>query len=236
MSKKEIKKNIKVLFIGNSHTYMNDMPALFSHIYEKTTGYKVEPVMLAFSGRKLEWHLKEYLPLRYNLLYGKYDYCVIQQAAHPFPPEENTLNDGKKIINLCRKANTIPVLFMTWAEKAHPENQQKMIDTYTKLSKEEGTLLAPVGTIWRNVQSKYPEIELYYKDGEHASPYGDLLISSVLVKSISGNNPSFPDYILDNQIVFNEEIKAEEDIEKVKIIYDKKIAEQIYSCILDITK
>lgn len=126
-----INKDIRVLFIGNSHTYMNDMPALFSHIYEKTTGYKAESVMLAFSARKLEWHLKEFMSLPYNLLYGKYDYCIIQQAAHPFPPEENTLKDGKQIFDLCQKSKTIPLLYMTWAEKDHPENQQKMIDIYT---------------------------------------------------------------------------------------------------------
>ena len=120
---------------------------------------------------------------------------------------------------------------MTWAEKIHPENQQKMIDTYTKLSKESGALLAPIGVVWKEVRNKYPDIELYYKDGEHASPYGDLLISAVMVKAISGCNPSFPDYILDNKLIFDKVITAEENIEKVKIPYDKKIAENIYSCI-----
>ena len=224
-------KDIKVLFIGNSHTYMNDMPSLFSHIYEKSTGHKAESFMLAFSARGLEWHMNEYLPLRYNLLYGKYDYCIIQQAAHPFPPEESTLKYGKQIIDICSKANTKPVLYMTWAEKIHPENQQKMIDTYTKLSKESGALLAPIGVIWKEVRNKYPNIELYYKDGEHASPYGDLLISAVMVKAISGINPSFPDYILDNKLSFDKVITAEENIEQVKIPYDKKTAENIYSCI-----
>ena len=231
MTQKTSKKDIKVLFIGNSHTYMNDMPALFSHIYEKTTSHKAESVMLAFSGRELEWHLKEYMSLRYNLLYGKYDYCIIQQAAHPFPPEENTLNDGKQIIELCKKVNTIPVLYMTWAEKKHPENQQKMIDTYTKLSKETGVLLAPIGIIWKDVQNKYPEIELYYKDGEHASPYGTLLISSSMVKTISGQNPSFPDYILDNKIIFDKIIKAEENIDNIRIHFDESKAKKIYDCI-----
>ena len=231
MSIEEIKKNIKVLFIGNSHTYMNDMPALFSHIYEKTVGYKADTVMLAFSGKELEWHLKEYMSLRYNILYGKYDFCIIQQAAHPFPPEENTLNDCKKIIELCKKVNTIPILYMTWAEKAHPENQKKMIDTYVKVSKETGALLAPIGVVWKKVQEKYPEIELYHKDGSHASTYGDALISAVFVKTITGKKPAFPDYILDNKIIFDKIIQIENNIDIIKISYDKKILENIYDCI-----
>ena len=233
MSEKK-EKTIKVLFIGNSHTYMNDMPSLFSHIYEKTTGCKVNSVMLAYSARSLEWHLKEYLSLRYNILYGKYDYCIIQQRAHPFPSEEETLKDGKKIIEICKKVNTRVVLFMTWAEKAHPENQQKMIDTYEKLAIETYSILAPIGIIWEKILKKYPEIELYYKDGAHASPYGDLLISAVLVKAISGINPSFPDYILDNKIEFREAgIDIEENIDNIKIKFDENICKKIYNCIIE---
>ena len=177
-----------------------------------------------------------YLSLRYNLLYGKYDYCIIQQAAHPFPPEEDTLRDGKKIIDICKKVNTKPVLYMTWAEKDHPENQQKMIDTYKKLADETNSILAPVGIIWEKILKKYPEIELYYKDGQHASPYGDFLISEVLVKSITGCKPSIPDYILDNKIEFGEYGKIneiEENIDNVKIKFDEDICKKIYDCIIE---
>ena len=81
-------KTIRVLFVGNSHTYMNDMPQLFRETCERTTGVPTEVTRLAFSGRHLRWHLSEYFSLRFALLYGGYDYCVIQQAAHPFPPRE----------------------------------------------------------------------------------------------------------------------------------------------------
>ena len=38
---------MKVLFVGNSHTFFNDMPELFTRFVEKTTGEKPEVVMLA---------------------------------------------------------------------------------------------------------------------------------------------------------------------------------------------
>ena len=52
-----------------------------------------------------------------------------------------------------------------------------------------------------------------------------------MVKTISGSNPSFPDYILDNKIIFDEIIQAEENIENIKISCDKNIFEKIISCI-----
>ena len=61
---------MKVLFIGNSHTFFNDMPALFARFAEMTTGEKTEAVMLAYGGRDYKWHRKEYFSVRYNLLYG----------------------------------------------------------------------------------------------------------------------------------------------------------------------
>ena len=172
-------KDIRVLFIGNSHTYFNDMPHLFAEKYHECTGCHAEVTMLAYSGCTLEWHMEELFSVRFNLLYGHYDYCIIQQAAHPFPGKETTVEFAKKIIDICRTAGTQPVLFMTWAEKAYPENQQKMIDCYTELAEETGSLLAPVGLIWQTLLSD-PEIDLFYSDGEHASVIGDYFIALVM--------------------------------------------------------
>ncbi len=71
---------------------------------------------------------------------------------------------------------------MTWAEKEKPENQRNMIDTYTKLANETGTLLAPIGRIWAKIRERYPDIELYYRDGQHASVYGDYLIAATFLQ------------------------------------------------------
>lgn len=197
---------MKTLFIGNSHTYMNDMPYLFQTLYRDSFGIENEAVMLAYSGRSLEWHRKEYLSYRYQLLYGHFDYCVIQQAAHPFPEEETTMENGRKIIELCRACGTEPVLFMTWAEKIHPENQEKMIRVYEKLGAETGTRVAPVGKVWQRMREKHPEIELFYKDGEHASPYGDLLIAMTLCRTLHPEGEiRIPETIIDYQVDFEKE-------------------------------
>ncbi|MBR4443853.1 MAG: hypothetical protein IKS52_11370 [Clostridia bacterium] len=189
---------IRVLFVGNSHTYMNDMPRLFQDVYENTTGDQAEVSMLAFSGRHLGWHIDEFFSLRFALLYGGFDYCVLQQAAHPFPPEEESLADGARALELCRAGGVTPVFYMTWAEKRFPENQRKMIDTYEKLHALGPSLLAPVGVVWQAVREAHPEIELYAGDGEHASPQGDLLVASVLCAAIAGTaDVALPDHMLD---------------------------------------
>ena len=221
---------MKILFVGNSHTFFNDMPELFARFAEETTGQKPEVTMLAYGGRSYEWHYKEYTSLRFNLVYGGYDYCVFQQAAHPYPPEESTLEFGRKIAELCKKNNVTPVVYMTWAEERFPENQQKMIDTCRKLAGISNSILAPIGAVWQRVREDHPDIDLYYRDGEHAGPYGDFLIAAVLCKllckdvseNVSGNGF---DFMPDSPWVITE------DREKIPTALDKDKTDKIIAIV-----
>ena len=62
---------MKVLFIGNSHTYYNDMPHLFAEI-AAYNGVELEVTMLTKGGMGFDYHVKEQ-QVRFNILYGKYD-------------------------------------------------------------------------------------------------------------------------------------------------------------------
>ena len=171
---------MRVLFIGNSHTYFHDMPHTFGRMCAQLTGEIPEVTMLAYSTRSLAWHREEYFSLRFALLYGQYDFCVLQQQAHPFPDEEQTRQSVNRILSLCKSGGAKPVLMMTWAEQADPEHFPPMQRFYTALAAETGAILAPVGELFDTICRTHPEIELYWHDGEHASVYGDYLIAATL--------------------------------------------------------
>jgi hypothetical protein len=180
---------MKILFIGNSHTYMNDMPELARRMIEDATGEACEVFMLAYSGRSLKWHMEEeYFSERFNILHGNYDYCVIQEQAHPMTAEEDTIKYATKIVELCKQVGTVPVIFETWAEKVKPENQAEMNHRYRSLATKLDVKLAPIGEIWSEVLNS-SDVELYFRDGEHASAAGDYLIAMVLTKVITGKLP-----------------------------------------------
>lgn len=229
---------IKVLFLGNSHTYFNDMPELFSRLCKAGSGLDVEPFMLSHPGRTLEWHLKEYYELRFNLLYGHYDYCVIQQAAHPFPGKPETLRNLDRIIELCRKGNAQPIIVETWAEKRYPEHQEIMNETYREAAESHDALLAPVGEIWQRICRDYPEAELYWRDGEHASPYGDYLIACTLYRVMTGQSAAaLPDEGIDFFKGLDTEpdgSRAVEDSEQIRIQLDPADCRSIRSVVDEI--
>lgn len=179
-----MKDKIKVLFIGNSHTYFNDMPQSFADMCQ-AGGVETDVVMLAYSWKDLEWHMsKEYFTARFNILYGGYDYCVVQQGAHPFPGEETTMANAARIAELCRKAGTKVLLIETWAEKKYPQHQELLSEANRKVADSIGAQLVPVGSVWQQLLTECPEIDLFWKDGEHASPYGDYVISALLSRMI----------------------------------------------------
>lgn len=189
---------MRVLFIGNSHTYFHDMPHTFARMCAELTGETPEVTMLAYSNRSLAWHREEYFSLRFALLYGQYDYCVLQQQAHPFPDEALTRQSALRILSLCKISGAKPVLMMTWAEQAQPEHFLPMQRFYTALAEETGALLAPVGELFDHIRQTNPEIELYWHDGEHASAYGDYLIAATLAALLCSTNDLSA---LDNQAI-----------------------------------
>lgn len=185
---------MKILFIGNSHTYMNDMPELTRQMIENATGEQTQVFMLAYSGKSLKWHMKEeYFSERFDILHGHYDYCIIQECAHPLTDFEDTIKYTHEIIELCKQVGTIPVIFETWAEKKKPENQAEMNRRYRKIATDENVTIAPIGEVWSEVQKEIEndsEMDLYYKDGAHASPIGDYLIAMTITKTITDKLPS----------------------------------------------
>ena len=228
----------KVLFIGNSHTYMNDMPELTRRMIEDTTGESCEVFMLAYSARPLKWHLEEeYFAVRFNILHGGYDYCVIQEQAHPMPPEKDTIRCMDRIIKLCKEADTTPIVFETWAEKAKSENQAEMNRRYRAIAEQQGVTLAPIGEVWERAlqelsESPYADrYDLYYRDGAHASAVGDYLVATVLTKVITGKLPK-EDFLtaFDFSLPDDEWLNVKENVEEETTCLPREVVQAIRDC------
>jgi len=179
---------MKVLFIGNSHTFFNDMPLTFARLWEAGTGERIFPVMLCHPGMGFDYHVKEYFESRFNLLYGGFDYCILQQKAHPFAGSEEDFAAGRRLAELAKAGGTKPVFSLTWAEKTYPEHQERMNDFHLRLCRETGALLSPVGMAWQALLKADPDFPLYFEDGEHASVYGDYLVACTHYRLLSGKS------------------------------------------------
>ncbi len=163
---------MKILFLGNSHTYYNDLPALFAKIC-KEKGKDVEVNMLAQPGVTYEWHLTQYTDLRFALVHGGYDYIIMQQAAHePCPSKEETIRDAGKIIEMAKAQGVKVIQTLPWARLGMPEEFEKMKDIYYTLCDKYSVTINPVGLVFEDIVKHNPDIRLHWFDGAHAGPYG----------------------------------------------------------------
>jgi hypothetical protein len=218
----EIMENaIKVLFIGNSHTYFNDMAYMLKYFSIQDTEIPaIDPVMLAHPYKTLGEHKTE-PEIRFNILFGGYDYIVLQQGAHPFLGEEVLIKDASAINEFIKETNSKAILYMTWAENAHPEKQPVMTEAYYKLAEKIDALVAPVGLAFGKVKSTAPQIELFDEDGGHASVAGSYLAAILFYCVIYKKSPLG----LPNKIMFKERCLYEIDREIAGIL--QKIAWEI---------
>ncbi len=144
------KKSLAILFIGNSHTYYNDMPLMVRQRAEES-GYDCRVTMIAHGGWFLEQHVEE-PEVRFNILYGHYDYVILQEHAHPFGPEEKFCNAAIRLNEMIHQAGSTTVLYETWAKKAEPETQKQMNEAYRRVAEKTAALLAPIGENWWRYQ------------------------------------------------------------------------------------
>ena len=179
---------MKVLFLGNSHTYFNDMPQIFANLC-KARGKDVQVSMQAHPGVTYSWHLNQYTELRFAMVHGGYDYIIMQQAAHnPCPSKAETLADAKKIIALAKANGVTPLQVIPWAEKRDPAHQAQMYDIFNTLCQWENIASVNVGQVFEEVFLHHPQIDMYWFDGEHASPYGSYAFALSVYAAIFGES------------------------------------------------
>ena len=173
---------MKVLFIGNSHTYFNDMPGIFKRLCAEK-GKDVHVTMLTKGGMGLDYHAKEE-QTRFNILYGAYDVVVLQHTAHPMGDLDEMKKGAEKIAAWCKEAGSRVVLYQTWTEKGDEKSQEHMSRVYFDLGELLCASVAPVGDVWQKTRLENPDLELYFTDGAHASYDGSQLAARVIFDTV----------------------------------------------------
>jgi hypothetical protein len=192
-------KPIRILFIGNSYTYFNNLPDVIAKLADAGHQKKVEFVMQAPGG----WRLKDHWDrgdLRKALQNQKWDYVVLQDQSQlgdnhvvdgkpRITTDENFHPSAVEIAKAIRDAGAIPVFYLTWAKKSVPEDQAMIDNAYFRAAKETKSIVAPVGIAWTDVRTKDPSIQLYIADGSHPTSAGTYLAACVFYATIFGRSP-----------------------------------------------
>lgn len=108
-------QSLHVLFVGNSLTATNDLPAQVAAL-ASATGRRLEYRTVAFGGYNLEdhWHNGE---ARRALAGGGWDFVVMQQGPSAFPESQADLRLwASRFADEARAHGTRPALLTVWPE------------------------------------------------------------------------------------------------------------------------
>ena len=173
---------MRTLFIGNSHTYYNDMPKVFADICRENC-VEMHVTMLTKGGMGLEYHADNE-QTRFNILFGDYDFIILQHVAHPMGEFSVLEEASDRIMEWIKQTRSIACFFMTWTEEDNEAFQEEMSSRYRKLADKYGCKVAPVGEKWWAHIHEHPEIDLYFEDRRHASVEGTRLAAQTIYDTL----------------------------------------------------
>lgn len=195
---------MKVLFVGNSYTYFNDLPGLFAELC-RANGREVEALSVTRGGRRLIQNLEgdeAAKELESLLQETAVDVCFLQeQSTLPivdYPKfEEGVLGLTETYKDRVGKF----VLYMTWGRKegaeflaehnlTREEMTNRLADAYEKAAARVGAEVSPVGRRFWAAGQEEPLMELFDPDKTHPSPAGSMLAAMTHYVTLFGELPA----------------------------------------------
>lgn len=193
---------LRVLFIGNSYTAENDLPAIVRAALASAPEVgSIEVESLTPGGATLGDHWMTGLAAD-RIRNGRFTHVVLQPQSTELVRWGSMARHAGLFAHVVHEAGAKLVLFETWhrreghelyADPAWPyrcpgamAGAAEMF--YRHLASTLGSELAPIGEAWAHVAATHPEIELYAEDGTHPSLAGSWLAASVLVCALAARS------------------------------------------------
>ena len=200
---------LRVLFVGNSYIYYNNLPQMVSLISD-SLNTKLICKKSTYGGSTLgdHWNSRKGLRTREILEQEKFDIVIIQDnSMWPLEHADSVLMFGKLFCDLIKSKKAIPYLYNTWSREATPQTQPAINKVYEQLAVQTQSVLVPVGTLWAESRIQKPANQLYFTDGSHPSPLGTFLIALCFVKKITGTLPTKYATVYNYPAIDNESIR-----------------------------
>ncbi len=199
---------LKVLFVGNSHTYFNNMPILFDSL-SKSAGRPVITGMSAPGGYTLQQHSTTPATLN-KIEQGNWHYVVLQEQSQI--PTINRLRfssmypGARRLDSLITAYNETTAFFMTWGWRFGGQMiiggdsspyfanyfhmQESVRVAYESIAVELSAKVCPVGLAWKRARTIDTLVELWQDDNYHPTLKGSYLAACVFYSVFFHSSPT----------------------------------------------
>lgn len=190
----------QILFIGNSHTYFWHMPEEIFVPMAKEAGLDCEVLSVTEGDCPLWRFADENDPvgqrLRQTVTDKRFDIVVLQcHCLTPVQQPEKFFDGVAALRDLLERQTERFVLYVPWGRKeGHPDleklnmSSEEMTETIARRNDEAagrfGMETAHAGRAFVTCRREHPEEELYFRDGQHASPLGSRLAARTILQVV----------------------------------------------------
>jgi hypothetical protein len=179
----------RVLFIGNSLTYFNDLPGMVKAL-SISAGLHWDVRSVTIGGASLDDHMGEGTAAA-RLRSERWDVVVLQQGPSTQVEGRANLRQGTaRFEPLIEGAGARVALYevwpdSTWSAARFTADFDRLRDSYALAATDVGGLFLPAGEAWRLAWRDDPSFKLYGPDGFHPSAEGSYLAALTIVRSLS---------------------------------------------------
>jgi hypothetical protein len=191
---------LRVLFLGNSFTFTNDLPALVRSL-GSSDGTVIFTRMRAIPGAKAR-DLVSDTEAR-ALLKEKWDYVVLQEQSNTPSFEEQrrtqTIPALRTLRDAARPTARKVVLFATWGYRegdlsnhkvdTYPAMQARLDEGFAEISRELSLPVVRVNAAWADAARAGLRSPLWAPDGRHPALAGSYLAACVFYATLRGVSP-----------------------------------------------
>jgi hypothetical protein len=184
------RETVDVLLIGNSYTFVNSLPEMVQQISAAANDRRpIRCAMAAVGAATLESHWND-RNTRKMMRSRRWSIVVLQeQSLMPIGNPDSFMRCGGLLADEARSLGAKPLLYLTWARRSSPEQQDALTRAYRSIASAHSATVVPVGEAWRTVRRQRPNLELFQSDGSHPSIAGSYLAACVFYATITGKTP-----------------------------------------------
>ena len=187
---------LRVLFVGNSHTYTNDLPRIVAALATQR-GVELETDRLAEPGVSLGDHLGARRLRR--LLQRDWDWVVLQQGTSSLPESRRDLvASTRAVAELLRGRTTRIALISIWPQRRYLASSLAAEASYRAAAKAVDACVFPAATAWRLAQERGDAPRLYQPDQLHATRAGTVLMALTILPGLIGAERSGLESLVQN--------------------------------------
>jgi hypothetical protein len=184
----EPESGTSILFVGNSLTYVNDLPAMVRDV-AVAAGGSMRVGMAAGPNLAVVDHTNGATDAMDQIARGRWDVVLLQQGPTPAGICRDTLIiAAMRLAPLIRSAGGRPALFLPWARQAFPQSLDWAGASATAAARAVGGIVVPIGVAWRDALAADPTLPLYGGDGYHPAPAGTLLAALTTYDRVAGRD------------------------------------------------